>query len=271
MTVSNDAIILEFCDKLEGLTSSLRRDILIISQDLGLNPSRFEPSEDTPDTAKNKAIIEESDNPRSAIHRRTFMLVLYSYWESIIKESSNAYLSLVETICRDPSTLCDPLRTLHRLTSLESDGYLKRTDHLSFASHSILLKNGFGDEVPKFSHKFVAPKSNLNADRFSDICEWLNIDYDHFEIITETKLPGSEATNKYSSFTYTGENIRLCIDRFVGYRNELAHSALNKPPSVAICSFYRTFIPDLINAFTEDLQSMAIDEEWLSKDVHHSN
>ena len=268
--MSNDAIILEFCNKLEGLTGSLRRDIHIISEDLGLIPARFERSEDTHEAPQNKAAIEEADNPRSTIHRRTFILVLYSYWESIIKESSEAYLSLVETICTDPSTLCDPLRTLHRLTSLESDGYLKRTDHLSFASHSILLKNSFEYEVPEFSHKFIAPKSNLNADRFTDICEWLNIDYDDFEIITETKLPGSKPTNKYSNFTYTGENIRLCIDRFVGYRNELAHSALNKPPSVAICSFYRTFIPDLIKAFTEDLQSMAIDEQWLSKDVGHS-
>lgn len=270
MVVSNKANILEFCDKLEGLTSSLRRDIHIISEDLGLIAARFERNTDTPDTAQKKATIEETDSPRSAIQRRTFVLLLYSYWESIIKESSRAYLSLIETICTDPSTLCDPLRTLHRLTSLEADGYLKRTDNLSFASHSILLKNSFKDEVPEFSTKFVAPKSNLNAERFTNICEWLNIDYNRFEIITETKLPGSRPTNKFSNFTYTGPAITSCIDRFVGYRNDLAHSALNKPPSVAICSFYRTFIPDLIKAFTEDLQNMAIDKQWLSKDVHHS-
>ena len=271
MIVSNDAIILEFSDTLQGLTSNLRRDIHIISEDLGLTPARFERSEDTSDAVQKKATSEDVNSPRSAIHRRTFILVLYSYWESIIKESSEAYLSLVKTICTDPSTLCDPLRTLHRLTSLQSDGYLNRTDNLSFASHSILLKDGFKDEVPEFSTKFVAPKSNLNAERFRNICEWLNIDYDHCEIITETRLPGSKPTNKFSNFTYSGLAITECIDRFVGYRNDLAHSALNKPPSVAICSFYRTFIPDLIEAFTEDLENMAIADQWLSKDIYHSN
>lgn len=262
-TVTRDAIILDFCATLEKLTANLRRDIATISADLELVQTPFESDKDSQGTTQEGARPEVPDNPRAVIQRRTAILVLYSYWESIIKESSERYLTLVESTCADAAGLCSPLRTLHRWTTLKNDGYLNRTSNLALSAHSILLKDNLDENVPSFSRHIVSPNSNLNAERFESICQWLNIDSGQFNIITDIRLPGTTPAKKYSSFLYQGKSITESIDRFVGYRNEVAHSALTKPPSITICSFYRAFIPELISAFIELLQDMAIQHSWM--------
>lgn len=262
MDASEDQIS-KFCDKIDSITSRLHQDIAIISADLILSSDDYTIHSFSKLSQNNPASTKNRPSRRNIVHRRNLILTLYSYWESIIKESSNQYLKLVENTTTDASKLCRSLFILHKWSHLKSLGYTTASKVAKIKVQSCLIDEQAERKKPKLSREAVRPNSNLTGTRFIEICQWLNIDIDSFSIYTPTRFPNSSPIQNHANYTYSGDSLIEAIDKFVGHRNELAHSAINTPPNIEICRFYYDFIPEIIFAFTSELQKKACSRSWL--------
>lgn len=259
-----EAQISRFCDKIDSITSKLHQDINIISSDLILHDREYTTPSLSTNNLTPQGTGKQKTSRREIVHRRNLILTLYSYWESIVKESSYQYLKLIEHATSDASKLCMPLLVLHKWSRLKSLGYISTSNVARMKVQSCLIEDPTEVTRPKLSRDAVRPQSNLNAKRFIDICQWLDISTMSFSVNTHTKFPNSEPIQNEVDYTYSGDSLIQAIDKFVGHRNELAHSAICMPPNIQICVFYYDFIPKIIYTFTSQLQQKACDRSWLA-------
>lgn len=255
--------ISKFCDKVDSITSKLHQDVAIISSDLTLSNDEYTIHSFSKRNQSTPSAGQHNISRRDIVHRRNLILTLYSYWESIIKESSDQYLKLIEDTTTDASKLCKSLLILHKWSYLKSCGYTAVSKVAKMEAQACLLDNQADKVRPKLSRIAVRPNSNLTGSRFIEICQWLNINLDNFAINTDTQFPNSTPTQNHVNYTYSGESLVDAINKFVGHRNELAHSAISTPPNIQICRFYYDFIPKIIYAFTSELQEKACNRSWL--------
>ena len=250
--------ISRFCDKTDSITSKLHQDIAIIRSDLMLHHDEYTIPSLSRHNHAPRGTRNQNVSRRDIVHRRNLILTLYS------KESSVKYLTLVEKTTSDSSKLCTPLLVLHKWSRLKSLGYTASSQVARIEVQSCLIEHPTEATKPKLCRDAVHPQSNLSAKRFIDICQWLDIDIDSFSINTATLLPNSTPIHNQVDYTYSGDSLTKAIDTFVGHRNELAHSAIRRPPDIDICRFYCDFIPNIIYAFTSQLQQKACDRSWLA-------
>lgn len=256
--------ISSFCDKIDSITSKLHQDINIISSDLILHDREYTIPSLSTNNLPPQGTRKQNTSRRDIVHRRNLILTLYSYWESIIKESSSQYLKLIEGATSDASKLCTPLLVLHKWSRLKSLGYINTSNVARMKVQSCLIEDPTEVARPKLSRAAIHPESNLTGERFIDICQWLDISTMSFSVSTRTKFPNSEPIQSEVDYKYSGDSLIQVIDKFVGHRNELAHSAISSPPNIQICEFYYDFIPKIIYAFTSQLQQKACDRSWLA-------
>lgn len=219
----------------------------------------------------------ESTGDYSEIYRRSFILLLYAYWEGFIKSAAKLYLTAImrgATFAQLPHCLkVMQRRTEAQLFYNNADGQIdnkaygfyrdRRQKKDVIVDHQTLLSNMFN---------LVDTNSNLSARIYKRILEWLDLNLPEIELsrnlsdpckahpeafsgtisIIPTQPDDPDATETTFSLDWDSQ-IKVSLDAFIYFRNGLAHDALSKAPDLETCTFFYEFIRELLSDFTDQL------------------
>lgn len=216
---------------------------------------------------------KESAGNYSEIYRRSFILLLYAYWEGFIKSAAKNYLTAImrgATFAQLPHCLkVMQRRTEAQLFYDNVGGHIdnktygfyrdRRQDKDVIVDHQTLLSRMFD---------LVDTNSNLSAKTYKRILEWLDLQLPeielprnlsdpckaHPEAFSETIsiIPTTPATATTFTLKWNSQ-IDVSINGFLYFRNGLAHDALSKAPDLETCKFFYEFVRELLSDFTDQL------------------
>lgn len=215
------------------------------------------------------ADIRSGAEPAARLSRRNFVLLLYSYWEAIVKESVKDYIHLVESLALDYSQLCPALRLAHHRKRFSKEtSFLRSTELISSfkAYRGFRDRLALGDKPDLYDDGLFGADSNLSSKVLERVLVWSGLPLPTLELPRQD--PGKLASKKISpiarrvEYYYSWETVSKCLDLFLFARNQLAHSALNDPPSFELCQFYNMFIGGLLDWFANSLRDAVDRELW---------
>lgn len=216
--------------------------------------------------------LRDGGEPIARLSRRNYVLLLYAYWESIVKQTVRDYIAHVENAADHYNQLITPLRLAHRRNHLSR----------SYLNVRAPKRNVLSDEMAKFEaceetltlpdkpalydFSLFDSRSNLNWSRLERILTWIGVSLPHFHLTVRdpygiTQLSYSDVTKK-NIYDYGPEPIRIWLDTFLKARNSLAHSALDDPPCYEHCIFFGLFISALLSWFSDVMRDAAENELW---------
>ena len=215
------------------------------------------------------ADIGSGAEPAARLSRRNFVLLLYSYWEAIVKESVKDYICLVESLALDYSQLCPALRLAHHRKRFSKETrFLRSTEMMSsFEAYSGFCDRlALGDKPDLYDVGLFGADSNLSSKVLERVLVWSGLPLPTLE------LPGQDPAKLASKqispiarrveYYYSWEAVSKSLDSFLHARNQLAHSALNDPPPFQLCQFYDMFIGGLLDWFANSLLDAVDRELW---------
>lgn len=215
------------------------------------------------------ADIRSGAEPAARLSRRNFVLLLYSYWEAIVKESVKDYICLVESLALHYSQLCPALCLAHHRKRFSKQTRSLRSAELtsSFEAYrGFCDRLALGDKPDLYDDKLFGADSNLSSKVLERILLWSGLPLPTLE------LPGQDprqmASKKISpiahrvEYHYSWETVSKFLDLFLYARNQLGHSALNDPPNFELCQFYNMFIGGLLDWFANSLRDAVDQELW---------
>ena len=215
------------------------------------------------------ADIRPGAEPAARLSRRNFVLLLYAYWEAIVKESVKDYICLVESLALDYSQLCPALRLAHHRKRFSKETrFLRSTEMMSsFEAYSGFCDRlALGDKPDLYDDGLFGADSNLSSKVLKRVLVWSGLPLPTLE------LPGQDPAKLASKhispiarrveYYYSWEAVSKSLDSFLHARNQLAHSALNDPPHFELCQFYDMFIGGLLDWFANSLLDAVDREQW---------
>ena len=215
------------------------------------------------------ADIRPGAEPAARLSRRNFVLLLYAYWEAIVKESVKDYICLVESLALDYSQLCPALRLAHHRKRFSKETrFLRSTEMMSsFEAYSGFCDRlALGDKPDLYDDGLFGADSNLSSKALKRVLVWSGLPLPTLE------LPGQDPAKLASKhispiarrveYYYSWEAVSKSLDSFLHARNQLAHSALNDPPHFELCQFYDMFIGGLLDWFANSLLDAVDREQW---------
>ena len=216
--------------------------------------------------------LRDGNEPISRLSRRNFTLLLYAYWESIIKETIKDYIKHVEHTAHHYDELIDPLRLAHlrnHLTISHSHLSARKKTTLSddinkFQGHKDKL---FAPASPKvYSDALYGSQSNLSWERFERTLVWAGFPLPVIRLKIQDPFaigkPVYSTISKKVTYLYSELEIKVWLGQFLQARNNLAHSALLDPPSYDHCAFFGLFISELLDWFSNIIRDAAENEHW---------
>lgn len=220
---------------------------------------------------------KESAGNYSEIYRRSFILLLYAYWEGFIKSAAKIYLTAIMHGA-DFAQLPHCLKVMQRRT--EAQLFYKNVgtqiDNKTYGFYRDRKKNKdvIVDHKTLLSGMFdlVDTNSNLSARTYKRILEWLDLKLPKIELRrnlsdpciahpeafagTISIIPSPLDKDDATETTFTLEwysQIDVSIDGFLYFRNGLAHDALSKAPDLETCIYFYEFVRELLSDFTDQL------------------
>ena len=219
--------------------------------------------------------LRDGNEPISRLSRRNFTLLLYAYWESIIKQTIKDYIEHVEHTAQHYDELIRPLRLAHlpnHLTASHSHLSGRKSTSLSvdlskFQDYEDEL---FAPTSPKvYSDTLFGSQSNLNWERFERILAWAGLPLPELRLDIQDPFTIGKAVHsnisKKITYHYSNLEIKVWLGHFLHARNNLAHSALLDPPSYDHCVFFGLFISELLAWFSNIIRDAAENEHWRVK------
>lgn len=219
----------------------------------------------------------ESTGNYSEIYQRSFILLLYSYWEGFIKSAAKLYLNAIidnTSFAQLPHCLQVMQRRTEAQLFYQNVGGQIENKTYGFYRDRRKKSDVIVDRHTLLSHMYdlVDTNSNLSARTYKRIIEWLDLKLPTIELSrslsdpcithpeafpsTTSIIPApvdKEDTTK-STFTLDWQTqINVSIDGFVYFRNGLAHDALSKAPDLDTCTFFYEFIRELLSNFKDQL------------------
>ena len=220
---------------------------------------------------------KESDGNYSEIYRRSFILLLYAYWEGFIKSSAKNYLTAImsgATFTQLPHCLkVMQRRTEAQLFYHNVGGHIDNKTY-GFYRDRKQNKDVIVDHQTLLSNMFdlVDTNSNLTAKTYKRILEWLDLKLPEIELhhnlsdpckahpeafsgtISIIPTPPDDHDATETTFTLKWYNqIDVSINGFIYFRNGLAHDALSKAPDLETCNFFYEFVRELLSDFKDQL------------------
>lgn len=215
------------------------------------------------------ADIRSGAEPAARLSRRNFVLLLYSYWEAIVKESVKDYIRLVESLSLDYSQLCPALRLAHHRKRFSKETSFLRSAELmsSFEAYRKFRDRlALGDKPDLYDDGLFGADSNLSSKVLERVLVWSGLPLPTLELPKQD--PGKLALKRVSpiarrvEYYYNWETVSKSLNMFLFARNQLAHSALNDPPPFELCQFYNMFIDGLLDCFANSLRDAVDQELW---------
>lgn len=219
----------------------------------------------------------ESTGNYSEIYQRSFILLLYSYWEGFIKSAAKLYLNaIIDNTSFTQLPHC--LQVMQRRTEAQLF-YQNVGGHMENKTYGFYRDRRRDNDVivdrhTVLSHMYnlVDTNSNLSARTYKRIIEWLDLKLPTIELshnlsdpcITHPEAfsnttsiipaPVDKGDTTKSTFSLEWQSqIDISIDAFLYFRNGLAHDALSKAPDLDTCIFFYEFIRELLSNFKDQL------------------
>lgn len=209
--------------------------------------------------------------PAARLSRRNFTLLLYSYWEAIVKENVKDYVLLAQNLSEHYSDLNESLYLAHhrkifsKCTKVLRKAELTSTfNNYSDLYHGLILK----EQPDLYDPELFGANSNLKPKQFERILQWLGLSVPELRLSQQD--PGNLAVKETSAiarkteYYYSWGVVEKYLNSFVGSRNGLAHSALCNAPDLELCLFYNVFICGLLDWLATTLRYAVDNQLWRS-------
>lgn len=224
--------------------------------------------------------LREGVGPSQRLSRRNFVLLLYAYWESLVKETMRDYVNLAQQSVSSYSELIPSFRLAHYRNHLLSR-FKKHANCLSSSKLSVydgIYKDFIIPEAPLLlvgnsrEDAIFSSDSNLKPDVLARMLEWAGLRYPELylecgspESLRELYLADkcSHCDSRKTVYYYSWKGVECCLNSFVGHRNSVAHSALADPPDYHMCLFYYSFVRGLLDWFASEVRDAVENRRWL--------
>lgn len=219
--------------------------------------------------------LRDGAEPISRLSRRNFVLLLYAYWESIVKQTVKDYIEHVELSADHYDQLITPLRLAHYRKHLSKSYSNVRAPKKAVLSDEMAKfeacegKLTLPDKPELYDYSLFDSQSNLSWPRLERILTWIGVPLPQFCL--SVRDPHGIAQLSYSSvakrniYDYEPSVICIWLGKFLKARNGLAHSALDDPPSYEYCVFFGQFISELLHWFSEVMRDAVENELWRAR------
>lgn len=220
---------------------------------------------------------KESAGNDSEIYQRSFILLLYAYWEGFIKSSAKLYLTAImrgANFTQLPHCLKVMQRRAEAQLFYKNVGSQIDNKSYGFYRERRQKQDVIIDHQTLLSSMFdlVNTNSNLSAPVYKRILEWLDLKLPKIKLprnlsdpciahpeafantisIIPSPLDENDATDTTFTLKWQGQ-IDVSINGFLYFRNGLAHDALSKAPDLETCTFFYKFIRELLSDFTDQV------------------